>query len=843
MSFIRNVGVAAATAGLVFTLIPGSVAADDPVVESVTAVGEPTFVNPSGSGELPEGGGTFIVTGGFTFDGVGPLDMSFEPATLPGASDASLSGSPCDGPDCGWTFQYPAVDDFDGDITVTGTLPSGVKDSQTFHLTVTNVDPWTSVYQSLGSFPYWCSYWYMSFPALDNNGYCSAPEGEDFRVEFSGTQDPGPIDQAKGFTYLVDCGDGTWHEATKGRAGDPWDAGYECMVTKDGPEYGYVGPNYYDYQPIPPGSTVPLIKVRARVCDKDAQDCTTNPVPTKGKHQHVVPTDPAPEQDGKYTESSEFAVNNEWPDAKFRVPQTAVEGTIFNVRFIDAIDVAGDLVPPPGLDGQAACGVEMTDVNQLINAKHPSKAAVKKLIRAMDGDETLTWVPMTPSSDGTTLTGQCTAVDGPADVWVAGRLSDKDLDAAEEYYGESEKIGRTAGPDAKTSGKQPKQYEDDDWCYYQYESNYDDWEWAECYEPRLVHVQNAPPLISDVTVVSPASTLVNAKVTATFSDPGTGDIHTCDIDWGDGTKVNNATVTEVSGAGTCTGTHPYTTSGRFKVEVTITDNDGASRSAATPFTVNGPPPPPANVKPVVSKPTFTGAGAATTPMSAAFTDANTTDTHICDIDWGDGSTDAGSVSEANGAGTCTGNHTFGGPGSYPVQVTITDNPGASRSASASYTVNGPPPPPDPTSVYQPDVLVRFGGANHAFIGDNVYDATGNSQKLNVTIPRGTDRTFIVRFTNNGNVADTFRIYGFGQGHGVRVAYYKGVRGSEEITSAVTAGSYAIGALNPGQSVTIRMVIRPNSHAAVGDLRTFKVTATSQSDAAKKDAIKVVATVS
>ena len=52
------------------------------------------------------------------------------------------------------------------------------------------------------------------------------------------------------------------------------------------------------------------------------------------------------------------------------------------------------------------------------------------------------------------------------------------------------------------------------------------------------------------------------------------------------------------------------------------------------------------------------------PVSASFTDAGTNDTHTCSIDWGDGTTTTGTVSEANGSGTCNGAHTYTAGGSH-----------------------------------------------------------------------------------------------------------------------------------------------------------------------------------
>jgi len=57
----------------------------------------------------------------------------------------------------------------------------------------------------------------------------------------------------------------------------------------------------------------------------------------------------------------------------------------------------------------------------------------------------------------------------------------------------------------------------------------------------------------------------SVSLSASFSDAGTADTHTCKIAWGDGT-TSTGTVTESGGAGTCTATHPYA-SGRYTITV------------------------------------------------------------------------------------------------------------------------------------------------------------------------------------------------------------------------------------------------------------------------------------
>ena len=77
-----------------------------------------------------------------------------------------------------------------------------------------------------------------------------------------------------------------------------------------------------------------------------------------------------------------------------------------------------------------------------------------------------------------------------------------------------------------------------------------------------LNVNNLPPSVS---ISSPApNTLFQLAdlipVTAPFTDPGTGDTHTCAITWETGVTTVG-TVVEVAGSGTCTGTHTYATGG------------------------------------------------------------------------------------------------------------------------------------------------------------------------------------------------------------------------------------------------------------------------------------------
>ena len=61
--------------------------------------------------------------------------------------------------------------------------------------------------------------------------------------------------------------------------------------------------------------------------------------------------------------------------------------------------------------------------------------------------------------------------------------------------------------------------------------------------------------------------------------------------------------------------------------------------------------------------------------SASFTDPGALDTHTAAWDWGDGTTSAGSISEAGGNGTAGGSHSYSAAGVYTLKLIVTDKDG------------------------------------------------------------------------------------------------------------------------------------------------------------------------
>ncbi|MBI5932519.1 MAG: ExeM/NucH family extracellular endonuclease [Chloroflexi bacterium] len=88
---------------------------------------------------------------------------------------------------------------------------------------------------------------------------------------------------------------------------------------------------------------------------------------------------------------------------------------------------------------------------------------------------------------------------------------------------------------------------------------------------------------------------------------------------------------------------------------------------------------------IAVSPTLTAIGT-TVNASVSFTDPDKLDTHTATWDWGDGNSSVGAVSEANGAGTITGDHVYAVPGVYTVTVTVADGYGNTDTAIYEYVV-------------------------------------------------------------------------------------------------------------------------------------------------------------
>jgi sugar lactone lactonase YvrE len=101
-----------------------------------------------------------------------------------------------------------------------------------------------------------------------------------------------------------------------------------------------------------------------------------------------------------------------------------------------------------------------------------------------------------------------------------------------------------------------------------------------------VTVTNAAPVISGVTgPTNPLALGTSATVTATFTDPGTQDTHSCTFSWDNGQPATAGSISESAGSGSCTATRTYTAAGVYTVAATVTDDDTGSATKAFEFVV------------------------------------------------------------------------------------------------------------------------------------------------------------------------------------------------------------------------------------------------------------------
>ena len=152
-----------------------------------------------------------------------------------------------------------------------------------------------------------------------------------------------------------------------------------------------------------------------------------------------------------------------------------------------------------------------------------------------------------------------------------------------------------------------------------------------------------------------------------------GDSLTYEWDFGDD---NTATGTET--------THVYADNGDYTVTLTVTDDDGGVGTDKLTVTVN-------NVAPVVEA----GSDIVVTAgdpvsFSGTFTDAGWLDTHNAEWDFGEGTTEVGSVSEENeypdSKVTVSGSFSYFDVGEYTVTLSVTDDDGGIGRAQLKVTV-------------------------------------------------------------------------------------------------------------------------------------------------------------
>ncbi len=206
---------------------------------------------------------------------------------------------------------------------------------------------------------------------------------------------------------------------------------------------------------------------------------------------------------------------------------------------------------------------------------------------------------------------------------------------------------------------------------------------------------NTPPTVISLLNVRPEILELGlAGLELQFDDPDFGDVHTVEIDWGDGTVD---TITLLNGEREVSAVHLYfddTPTGPaelpYSIQVKVTDSDGAFATAETEVLVR-------NVAPslgVLSVATIDEGGNA--QLYIFVLDRGILDSQTIEVDWGDGTTNTYNLPSSRFFLNV--NHQYlddmpTGPSevAYAINVTVTDDDGGVATAETSVLVNNVAP--------------------------------------------------------------------------------------------------------------------------------------------------------
>jgi hypothetical protein len=160
---------------------------------------------------------------------------------------------------------------------------------------------------------------------------------------------------------------------------------------------------------------------------------------------------------------------------------------------------------------------------------------------------------------------------------------------------------------------------------------------------------------------------------------------TATIDWGDGTPVTAGTFGLSEDTFVVVGQHTYADEGVYNATVTISDvAPGTGTATVNPVgtiseadVLSGTP------KMLSAMPGISFSGTVAT-FSDSLTSAVASD-FSATIDWGDGTSSAGTVTGGGGAFEVSGTHTYAAAGTFPVVVTLADDPPGTATATVTST--------------------------------------------------------------------------------------------------------------------------------------------------------------
>jgi hypothetical protein len=273
-------------------------------------------------------------------------------------------------------------------------------------------------------------------------------------------------------------------------------------------------------------------------------------------------------------------------------------------------------------------------------------------------------------------------------------------------------------------------------------------------------LSGTPTMFSAPTGVSFTTTV--ATFTDTFTSNVPGDF-VATINWGDAT-TSAGTVTGGAGAFQVSGTHTYAASGTYSVIVTLTDDAPGTATAQVTSVAHV-----ASGLSVMADSFSAVEGTLFNGTVGTFSDSDTSRTpasFTTTINWGDGTTTAGTVTGGSGSFTVTGQHTYADEGTFSFIVTVmeTGPGGLTASATGTATVSESDVLSGSPATFSSQAGVVFSGVVATFTDTNAanvpsdFVATidwGDGNTTAGTVAGG--GTFMVSGTHTYATAGTFNV--------------------------------------------------------------------------------------
>jgi len=264
--------------------------------------------------------------------------------------------------------------------------------------------------------------------------------------------------------------------------------------------------------------------------------------------------------------------------------------------------------------------------------------------------------------------------------------------------------------------------------------------------------------------------------------------------------------------------------GSYAIKATVTDNGGKTASSTVNITVgsgNPPPPPPppsgdnnpptVNITSPGNGQNFNAGSTVTVKVSASDSDGSIAK-HQVYVN--------GVLKDTDGANYTAYQITNITSGSYAIKVTVTDNDGATASATVNITVGSgnPPPPPPPSggnnaptvNITSPNNGQNFAAGSNVSIGLSASDSDGTVVKYQIfvnNVLRDTDGTFFTPYVVSNIAAGSYVIRG-------TVTDNDGATASATVN--ITVGSGNPPPPPPGGGITFSL-INANNNSVVSTL--------------------------